>query len=137
MVFQLRKEDGSIDPFSSGTFIALDGSTRHLDRESFEIRVEDTWRSRETGAEYPARWTIVVPAEDLDTAVEAEVAPYLDCAPGAVAAAKALTRYLGPPITEEVVEHSIAQLVACWEGEETPEGISAFFARRKPSWQTA
>ena len=28
MVFQLRKEDGSIDPFSSGTFVAPDGSRR-------------------------------------------------------------------------------------------------------------
>jgi predicted secreted hydrolase len=65
MVFQLRKEDGSIDPFSSGTLIAPDGSTRHLDRDAFEIRVEDTWRSPRTGATYPARWSISVPAEDL------------------------------------------------------------------------
>jgi predicted secreted hydrolase len=65
MVFQLRKEDGTIDPFSSGTFIAPDGSTRHLDRGDFQIRVEDTWRSPHTGATYPARWTITVPAVDL------------------------------------------------------------------------
>ncbi len=45
MAFQLRKEDGSIDPFSSGTLITPDGSTRHLDRDDFEIRVDDTWRS--------------------------------------------------------------------------------------------
>ncbi|MGD9317020.1 MAG: lipocalin-like domain-containing protein, partial [Anaerolineae bacterium] len=56
MVFQLRKEDGSIDPFSSGTFIAPDGSTRHLSRDEFEIDVEDTWRSPHSGATYPARW---------------------------------------------------------------------------------
>ena len=65
MVFQLRKEDGSIDPFSSGTFIAPDGNTRHLNRGDFQIRVEDTWRSPHTGATYPARWTITVPAVDL------------------------------------------------------------------------
>jgi predicted secreted hydrolase len=73
MVFQLRKEDGSIDPFSSGTFVAPDGSTRHLGRDEFEIRVEDTWRSPHTGATYPARWTVVVPAEDLVLEIE----PYL------------------------------------------------------------
>jgi predicted secreted hydrolase len=74
MVFQLRKEDGSIDPFSSGTFIAPDGSTRHLDRDAFEIGVEDTWRSPHTGAIYPARWSISVPAEDLVLAIEPHLA---------------------------------------------------------------
>ena len=73
MVFQLRKEDGGIDPFSSGTFIAPDGSTRHLGRDAFEIRVGDTWRSPDTGATYPARWTVTVP--DLD--LKLEIAPHL------------------------------------------------------------
>ncbi len=75
-----------------------------------------------------------VPAADLAAAVEAQVAPYLDCAPGAVAAAKALTRRLGPTIDEGVIEHTIQQLVARWEGDEAPEGIAAFFERRKPAW---
>ena len=70
MVFQLRKEDGSIDPFSSGTFIAPDGGTHHLDREEFEISVDDTWRSPHTGAIYPIRWTVTVPAVDLSLAIE-------------------------------------------------------------------
>ena len=75
-----------------------------------------------------------VPADDLDAAIEAEVKPYLACAPGAVAAAKALALKLGGGVTEEAVEHSIAQLVARWEGDEASEGIDAFFARRKPAW---
>jgi predicted secreted hydrolase len=73
MVFQLRKEDGSIDPFSSGTFVAPDGSTRHLGRDEFEIRVEDTWQSPNTGATYPVGWTIIVPAADIVLEIE----PYL------------------------------------------------------------
>ncbi len=77
----------------------------------------------------------VAPA-DLDAAIEAEVAPYLNTAPEAVARSKALLRYLGPPITQEVIQHSIAELVACWDGEEAREGISAFFAKEKPSWQS-
>ncbi|WP_321828950.1 crotonase/enoyl-CoA hydratase family protein [Thalassovita sp.] len=76
-----------------------------------------------------------VPAEDLDAAVEAEVAPYLDCAPGAVARAKALLRSLGPRIDEDTIAHTIDELAACWEGSEAPEGIGAFFDKRKPSWQ--
>ncbi len=76
-----------------------------------------------------------VPPGDLDAAVEAEVAPYLACAPQAVAAAKALTRYLGPVIDDAVMDHTIAELVACWEREEAEEGISAFFGKRKPAWR--
>lgn len=75
-----------------------------------------------------------VAPEDLDTAIEAEVAPYLACAPGAVAAAKALTRRLGPAIGPAEIDDTIAALVACWEGTEAVEGITAFFEKRKPHW---
>lgn len=76
-----------------------------------------------------------VPADDLDSAVAAEVAPYLDCAPGAVARAKALLRQLGPVIDDAVIRHTIDQLTDCWQGDEAPEGIAAFFEKRSPSWQ--
>ncbi|MBD3786041.1 MAG: crotonase/enoyl-CoA hydratase family protein [Sphingomonadales bacterium] len=76
----------------------------------------------------------VVPPEDLDAAIEAEVAPYLACAPGAVAEAKALVRHLGPRLDAEVIEHTITALVARWESPEAAEGISAFFEKRKPGW---
>ncbi|SDI14053.1 crotonase/enoyl-CoA hydratase family protein [Lutimaribacter saemankumensis] len=76
----------------------------------------------------------VVQPEDLDSAIEAEVAPYLSCAPGAVARAKALLRRLGPVIDEDTIRHTIDELVACWEGDEAPEGIGAFFDKRKPAW---
>jgi methylglutaconyl-CoA hydratase len=76
----------------------------------------------------------VVPADDLDAAIEAEVVPYLSCAPGAVAAAKQLARDLGPRIDADVVGHTIAALAARWETEEAAEGIGAFFDKRKPAW---
>ena len=75
-----------------------------------------------------------VAPEELDAAVEAEVKPYLSVAPGAVAEAKALTRRLGPPITEAIIDETIAGLVARWESAEAQEGIAAFFDKRKPSW---
>lgn len=76
----------------------------------------------------------VVPVEGLDAAVEAEVAPYLACAPGAVAASKRLARSLGPAIDEATVEHTIAALADAWEEPEGHEGVSAFFEKRKPRW---
>lgn len=76
----------------------------------------------------------IVPVADLDAAVEAEISPYLACAPGAVAEAKALTRALGPRIDDAVIDHTIAALVARWESPEAAEGIGAFFEKRKPDW---
>ncbi|WP_347139594.1 crotonase/enoyl-CoA hydratase family protein [Paracoccus sp. SSK6] len=76
-----------------------------------------------------------VASDALDAAVESEVAPFLLAAPGAVAAAKAQCRALGPRIDQTVIEDSIDRLVAVWEGSEAPEGIAAFFDKRKPRWQ--
>ncbi|GAB4263479.1 MAG: crotonase/enoyl-CoA hydratase family protein [Pararhodobacter sp.] len=75
-----------------------------------------------------------VAPEDLDAAIEAEVKPYLACAPGAVGAAKALALRLGGEIGAADIEHSIGQLVACWESDEAAEGIAAFFGKRKAAW---
>ena len=77
----------------------------------------------------------VVPSDGLDAAVEAEVAPYLDCAPGAVADAKRLMRALAGPVTQASVEMAIDALAARWDSPEAHEGVSAFFDKRKPSWQ--
>ncbi|WP_420013696.1 crotonase/enoyl-CoA hydratase family protein [Tateyamaria sp.] len=75
-----------------------------------------------------------VPGDALAEAVEAEVAPYLTCAPGAVAAAKALARQLGPRIDAETIEMTIQALKSRWETEEAAEGIGAFFDKRKAAW---
>lgn len=76
----------------------------------------------------------VVAPEALDAAVEAEVVPYLACAPGAVAEAKALVRMLAGRDERRIQDATIAALVARWESPEAVEGISAFFEKRKPSW---
>ena len=75
-----------------------------------------------------------VPADDLAEAVEAEVVPYLSCAPGAVAAAKKLARDLGPRIDDDTIAMTIAALKARWETDEAVEGIGAFFEKRKAAW---
>ncbi|MEM9009956.1 MAG: crotonase/enoyl-CoA hydratase family protein [Pseudomonadota bacterium] len=75
-----------------------------------------------------------VPEAELDAATEAEVTPYLATAPGAVAAAKALARSLGPVIDSAVIEETARRLADTWEGDEAAEGIDAFLGKRKPRW---
>ncbi|MCL5775415.1 crotonase/enoyl-CoA hydratase family protein [Limibaculum sp. FT325] len=76
----------------------------------------------------------VAPA-DIDAAVEAEVAPYLAAAPGAVAAAKRLVARFSPPIGEAELQATATALADQWETPEAAEGIAAFFARRSPPWR--
>jgi predicted secreted hydrolase len=73
MVYQLRQADGSIDPFSSGSYVAPDGSVQPLALQEFHIQVENYWTSPQTKAKYPSRWTIQVPGEDLSLNIE----PYI------------------------------------------------------------
>lgn len=73
MVFQLRRADGSVDAFSSGTLIAADGATRQLGPGDFSIEPTGQWRSPRTGGVYPVAWVLAVPAADL----RLEVTPWL------------------------------------------------------------
>jgi predicted secreted hydrolase len=73
MLYRLRRADGSVD-FSYATVIDRGGGTRWLEPGSWEARATRTWRSAETGAEYPAAWSITVPSEQIDIAVEPRVA---------------------------------------------------------------
>jgi predicted secreted hydrolase len=62
MLFQIRRRDGSRDPFSAGTFIDAAGRATHLRAADFELLpAEETWKSPATEATYPIRWTIRVP----------------------------------------------------------------------------
>jgi predicted secreted hydrolase len=70
MVFQVRNADGSLDPFSSGTWIAQNGAIRHLSHSDFEIQTLGTWKSPHSGATYPARWSVKVPRLGLDLQIE-------------------------------------------------------------------
>jgi methylglutaconyl-CoA hydratase len=78
--------------------------------------------------------TRAVPPDELNAAVEAEIAPYLGAAPGAVAASKALLLRLARPIDDATIAMTATALADRWETEEAAQGIAAFFARRAAPW---
>jgi methylglutaconyl-CoA hydratase len=80
--------------------------------------------------------TRAVPSDALDAAVEAEVAPYLSCAPGAVRDAKRLLRELGGVVSQSQVDYAIDALAQRWESSEAQDGISAFFDKRPTPWSS-
>ena len=78
---------------------------------------------------------VVRTVEELDEAVEREVAAALLCAPGAVADAKRLIRFVSTHDAQENLQYTATALADAWETAEIREGIDAFFNKRKPKWQ--
>jgi predicted secreted hydrolase len=65
MYFHIRREDGGVEPVSSGTLVNVDGTTRHLAKEDVQIKILDQWASQ-SGATYPAEWQLSIPSEGID-----------------------------------------------------------------------
>jgi predicted secreted hydrolase len=62
MLFRIRRADGSVDPFSAGTFVDAAGKRMHLRVGDFSLTPEgEVWRSKASGASYPIRWKVTVP----------------------------------------------------------------------------
>ena len=73
MVYRLRRQDGTADPYSSGMLIAADGSAHPLSLADFSIDAQATWTSAYSKAKYPSRWRIRVPSVGLSL----EVTPWI------------------------------------------------------------
>jgi len=66
MLFQIRRKDGSIDPYSAGTFVDAQGRATHLGSRDFQLLPQtEIWTSPATHASYPVRWQIRLPSLDL------------------------------------------------------------------------
>ena len=74
MLYRLRRSDGGADPYSSGTVIGGAGAVSTLARDDAAIDVLERWTSPTTGARYPIRWRLRVPAHDVDLEVHALLA---------------------------------------------------------------
>lgn len=71
---------------------------------------------------------------DLDAALAKNVGQILRCAPGALAATKALVAKARFTPPEELVDHAAEVFSAAARGPEGMEGVMAFLQKRKPSW---
>jgi methylglutaconyl-CoA hydratase len=89
-------------------------------------------------AEHAARIGLVhevVPADQLDTAVEHIVSHLLKGGPRAIAAAKRLTRDLvDRAIDEALIDDTARRIAALRATPEAREGLGAFLEKRKPGW---
>ena len=67
MLYRLRHKDGSVDPFSSGTYVDANGKTTYLGLRDFTMTpVGETYTSSATKAVYPIAWRVAIPSQGLD-----------------------------------------------------------------------
>lgn len=71
MIYRMRRDDGSTDPFSSGSTVDPDGVRRHLAAADFHMTPQETWKSSATGAVYPVVWEIEIPSLGYDLQIQA------------------------------------------------------------------
>jgi predicted secreted hydrolase len=69
MLYRLRLKNGGVEPFSSGTLVEKNGSSRHLKRADFSMIPVGSWESPSTKGTYPARWKLAVPSAKLSLEV--------------------------------------------------------------------
>jgi predicted secreted hydrolase len=70
MVYRLRREDGTADVHSAGTFVDPSGQVTRLAVDDFDLTPTRRWTSPESGATYPVGWTVAVPRLALSVEVE-------------------------------------------------------------------
>jgi len=99
MIYLLRLEDGSVEPASSGTLVAADGSARHLKLSEISVSALGRWKSPHSKAEYPARWRIRIPPAGIDLTV-------------------------APLVADQELRTESSTGITYWEGAVAGEGVS-------------
>jgi len=74
MFYKIRRQDNSMDRYSSGTLVYSSGSYKILNAEDVVVEETDHWQSPNSGIRYPSRWKISVPKEKLELLVEPSMA---------------------------------------------------------------
>lgn len=77
----------------------------------------------------------VVPDAELDAAVEQEVRYFLEAAPEAIAATKALFAYVAEHGDHDNIGYTADRLADAWETDCGREGIRTFLEKTVPSWR--
>lgn len=62
MLYRMRHRDGSVDPYSSGSYVAADGTSTFLSAKDFVMTPAGSdWTSPVTKGRYPLRWNLLIP----------------------------------------------------------------------------
>ncbi|MFO1169823.1 MAG: crotonase/enoyl-CoA hydratase family protein [Hyphomicrobiaceae bacterium] len=127
--FALTETRLGLIPATIGPFVVRRIGEGHARRVFLNARSFDAAEAHRMGLV-----SVVVPADGLDAAVDAEVTAALQCAPGSIRDAKALAKHLARHPDSDLATYSIGELANRWETDEAKAGIEAFFTKAKAPW---
>ncbi len=78
--------------------------------------------------------TRVVPADELDTAVDASVTTFLECGPQALARTKELLRRVPALDAHAGFDMAATMSAELFASDEAREGMTAYLEKRRPNW---
>ena len=126
--FRLSEVRLGLTPATISPFVVAAIGARQARRYFLTAEAFDAGMARDIGLVHAV-------TDDLDTQVEACLSALLECAPDAVADAKALVRDIaGRPVTSELRADTGRRIAARRASDEGREGLDAFFAKRRPAW---
>ncbi len=75
MLFRLRRKDGTMDPYSAGTYVDAQGRSTLLKLSDFTATPQGAiWTSPATQGKYPIEWRVQVPSLGLDVGLKTPLA---------------------------------------------------------------
>ncbi len=75
MLYRMRHKDGSVDPYSSGSYVDAQGKSTFLSAGDFSMTPKgESWTSPQTRGVYPLRWRVAIPALGLEMDVATPLA---------------------------------------------------------------
>ena len=75
MLYRLRHKDGSVDPYSSGTYVDANGKSTFLAAHDFSMTpTGEAYNSPVTKAAYPIAWRVAIPSLGLELQLKTPLA---------------------------------------------------------------
>ncbi len=70
MLYRMRHKDGSVDPYSSGSYVDAQGRCTFLSSNDFTMAPgSESWTSPRTKGVYPIRWHVTIPTLGIDAKI--------------------------------------------------------------------
>ncbi|HSK31471.1 MAG TPA: lipocalin-like domain-containing protein [Candidatus Limnocylindria bacterium] len=66
MLYLMRRKDGSVDLYSSGTLVDASGKTTHLELKDYRVEALARWKSPKSDAVYPMGWKVAIPGQQIE-----------------------------------------------------------------------